>query len=36
MPATPGISDAYAERIRERLLRCLELLRERCELSKVG
>jgi len=38
MPAAPDNHDVhdYAERIRERLPRCLQELRERCGLSKYG
>ena len=38
MPSTPDNHDAhgYAERIRERLPRRLQELRERCGLSKYG
>jgi predicted transcriptional regulator len=38
MPTAPDNHDAhdYAERIRERLLRRLQELRERCGLSKYG
>ena len=38
MPTAPDNHDAYnyAERIRERLPRRLQELRERCELSKYG
>ncbi len=38
MPAAQNNHDAhdYAERIRDRLPRCLQELRERCGLSKYG